>query len=51
MELKRENTFQECVQQARDMFDNYFINSIVELIEKHPEDERTAFGKQFWIGE
>eukprot|EP00759_Apiculatamorpha_spiralis_P024831 PhF_6_TR27979/c0_g1_i1/m.41415/K03178/UBE1, UBA1; ubiquitin-activating enzyme E1 len=43
-------TFDQCIQYARERFEEYFNNNIAQLLHNFPEDSVTPSGAPFWSG-
>jgi ubiquitin-activating enzyme E1 len=47
---QRPNSFIDCVQWARELFEEYFSNQIKQLLHNFPANQKTENGAPFWSG-
>ena len=50
VDLKKSADFQKCVEVAREYFDGYFTNQILNLLHIFPHDHKDSSGHLFWSG-
>ncbi len=48
--MKQQNSFEKCVQLARDHFNQFFDHSIQDLLSIFPKDHKDKDGQAFWSG-
>eukprot|EP01156_Anaeramoeba_ignava_P017709 Anaeramoba_ignava/a89852_693.p1 GENE.a89852_693~~a89852_693.p1 ORF type:complete len:664 (+),score=187.61 a89852_693:633-2624(+) len=48
---KRPETFEQCVEWARNLFEEFFYNTIVQLLFTFPKDAQNSRGEPFWHGD
>lgn len=47
---QRPQSFQDCLQWARELFEDIFVNQIKQLLYNFPPDQKTQSGTPFWSG-